>query len=46
MKKFPNHEDLYPKGKYETIHDFNLKTPNSNIDFNKSQLKHLISANY
>lgn len=46
MQKFQNNESLYPKGRYEKIQDFKMKKTSSDISFNKSQLKHILSSNY
>ncbi len=43
---YQNANFLYPSGSYETFESFRTRTPNSDIVFNKSQLKHILSSNY
>lgn len=43
---YQNTNFIYPRGSYETFEVFKTRTPNSDIVFNKTQLKHILSSNY
>lgn len=45
-KNKQNTKFLYPIGSYESFEIFKSRTPNSDIVFNKTQLKHILSSNY